>query len=201
MNSLIKKISSITVLLLIIGIMAACSSENVIDPQDEPTTDQLAMLKITEDDETLSSFEPNYNEDDAMGFFGKTNVPIFPIKVGQRMALVSKNLDVVFQGDSAFGTLTKTFNGILFIAASYDSITPGGSNVDTLIKKPFSTTVTRKLIFRKVNNTNNPNKNWRLIAISLPEGGTPNANVEIKKLSIFLPGGIRFKLLLPTTIT
>ncbi len=86
--------------------------------------------------------------------------------------------------------LVKTFEGILFIVASTDPIDGPIDSLDlNVYEKPFTTTITRNLIFVKVNNTDNPRDNWKLSAISLPVGGTPTENIAIESLTIFLPNG------------
>jgi hypothetical protein len=114
---------------------------------------------------------------------------IFPVRVGQKMHIT--NFDVTFdiQGDTAYGEITKTFDGVLFIAASYDEFEPGDTNiVDTLIHKEFTTTITRNVVFVK-GNPLFPERDWRIYSSSLPNGGTRTDNIEITKLTIFLPDG------------
>ena len=181
----------VTLSILLLGTMA-CNEENSLTlPEGEVTTDQQALEKIVETDEAIESFEPNYNEDQAMSFvLGKTAQEIFPVRVGQKMRMIDKNLNVVFEGDTAYGTLTKTFEGILFIVASTDSITENLDRADlTVYKKSFTTTTTRKIIFVKKDNSKNPMKNWKISAVSLVEGGTLTDNVAIKSMTILLPNG------------
>lgn len=168
----------------------ACNEENSLTlPEEEVNSDQTALEKIVELDEAIESFEPNYNEDDAMDFvLGKTATEIFPVRIGQKMRLVEKNLNVVFEGDTAYGTLTKTFDGILFIVASEDSLSLDSLDLN-VYEKPFTTTVTRKIIFVKVDNSDRPLRNWKISAVSLAEGGTLTDNIAIKSMTIFLPNG------------
>ncbi len=189
MKSLISKFNPAIAAFLMLFILIGCSNDNIVNPDEENLSDKEALLKIVDEDEVLGSFELNYNEEDVLGFLGKVNTEIFPVRVGQRMRIVNRNMDITIVGDSAFGKLTKTFEGILFIAASYDSLVPGNPNVDTLIQKPFSTTVTRNIVFKKIDNTSFPKRNWRITAISLPEGGTLTENIKIKELTVFLPNG------------
>lgn len=175
--------------MLILGILSffvACQDESTIQVEDEPTTDQTALEKIADEDSALASFEPNFDEGEAMDFLGKVNTEIYPFKVGHHVKLVSRNLNITFDGDTAYGLLTKVFDGILYIKGSYDS---SAAVPDTLIQKTFSTTVTRKIVFIKVNNTPYPFRNWKISAISLPQGGTLTPNIDITKLTVFLPGG------------
>ncbi|MCX6150639.1 MAG: hypothetical protein NTX22_08965 [Ignavibacteriales bacterium] len=190
LNGNFKKWSAIVLTVLSFIWLAGCAKDNIVESQDN-LSDKQAMEKIADNDESIASFEPNYNEDEAMSFaLGKTTTQIYPVKVGQRMTSVNRNLDVTVNGDTAYGLLTKTFNGILFIAASYEPVDPANNPVvDTLIKKSFTTTITRKIIFVKAANTMRPLDNWKIAAISLPEGGTLTNNIEITKLTIFLANG------------
>ena len=174
---------SISLIIFFIG-----CQESVVDPQDtEPTTDREALQKIADEDSSLQSFDEAFNEEDLMDYgMGKLQAEIFPLKVGHRVHLVSRNLEIDIQGDTAYATLTKNYEGVLFIAASYDS---GATTPDTVIQKPFMAVVTRNLIFVKVAHTNRPLRNWRLAAVSLPEGGVLSDNIDIMKLTIFLPNG------------
>lgn len=173
-------------MLVVLALFIGCK-ESVIEPDStEPTTDQGAMLKLADEDSAVSSFEPNYNEEDAMSFLGKTEAEIYPFRVGHKVRLVNRNLDVNVVGDTAYGTLTKTFEGTLIIAASYSS---GATVPDTVIRKPFTSVITRKIIFVKMGNSPFPFRNWRVAAISLPEGGVSSPNIDIQKLTAFLPNG------------
>lgn len=178
--------------LLLLGVLAffaGCQDEMSVEPinNGEPTTDQGALQKIVDQDSSLASFDVNYDEGGLMDFLGKVDGQIYPIRVGKRMRLVNKNLNITFDGDSiAHGTLTKTFEGVLLIAASYDS---SGGTPDTVIEKPFTSVVTRNLIFKKIRHTDFPLRNWVLAAISLPEGGTQSPNIDITHLTAFLPNG------------
>ncbi len=171
-------------------LVSACNNQDSIVGVDQTTADKDALLKILDADEAIQSFEPNYNEEDAMNFLGKTNTLIYPVRVGQRMRPISRTLDVQFSGDTAYGKVTRTFEGVLFIAASYEPFTWGDSNVvDTIITKEFTTTITRNIVFTKIGNTDNPMHNWRISAISLPEGGTLTENIKINSVTVFLPDG------------
>lgn len=174
----------LTIALLIF--FAGCQ-ESIVDPDAEPTTDKEAMEKIADEDSSLQSFDEVFNEENLMDFgLGKIQADIYPFRVGHRVRLVSRNLTVDIQGDTAYATLTNNYEGVLFIGASYD---PAATAPDTVIQKIFAATVTRNLIFVKVANTPRPVRNWRLAAISLPEGGVLSDNIDIKKLTIFLPNG------------
>jgi len=192
MKNLNSKLALLLASLIFLLSSIACNEEDMLLlPDENIDTDQAALEKIVEEDESISSFDVNYDEEEAMSFIlGKTAEEIFPVKIGQRMKLVEKNLNIVFEGDTAYGTLTKTFEGILFIVASSDSITGDIDSLDLdVYEKPFTTTITRNLIFAKIDNSVNPMKNWKIVSVSLAEGGTLTDNIEIESVSIFLPNG------------
>jgi hypothetical protein len=175
------------VALAMFALFVRCQDEMVIEPVNtDPTTDQGALEKLVDEDSSLSSFDYNYDEEGLMDYLGKVNTEIYPFKVGRKMRLVNRNLSIDFQDSIAYGTLTKTFEGLLLIAASYD---PGATEPDTLIQKPFTAVVTRNIIFKKVANSPYPLRNWVIAAISLPEGGTQSPNIDVMKLTVFLPNG------------
>ena len=188
-----KQIKSLTLAsLLLFGfflLLTACAEKStIVDPANSSDYEQLE--KLVAEDEVLQSFEPNYNEEEAMDIatsgLAKT---IFPVKVGQKMHLIAfdKNFDI--QGDTAYGEITKIFDGTLFIAASFDEFALGDSNiVDTLITKTFTTTVKRFVVFVK-GNPLFPERDWRILSTSLPNGGTDTENISIKKVTVVLPDG------------
>ncbi len=171
---------------LFIFVLTGCDNSTV-DPEDgEPTTDQAAFEKLADEDSSLASFDPNYDEGGLADILGKVTTDIYPLRVGQKMRIVNRTLSVEIVGDTAYGTLTKTFEGVLFIAASYDST---ATQPDSVFQKPFTSVMVRKLIFVRIANTPRPWRNWKIAAISLPEGGTPNRNIDITKTTIIMPDG------------
>lgn len=193
MKNLISKFAIIfSILLLLLSFSACNDDQDILTSDGIEQSDQEVLEKLVDEDESLQSFDINYNEDDAMGYvLGKTATEIYPLKMGQRMVLTSRTLDIVMDDDtSATGILTKSFDGILYIIASTDSLKNifDTNNVD-LYQKLFSTTITRVIKFKKVENSINPERNWKISAISLPEGGTLTENIEITKVTVYLPDG------------
>lgn len=178
-------------LLIVLGSIACNEEDSLLLSDSNTTTDKEALEKMVDADESIQSFELNYNEEETMDYvLGKTSSEIFPIKVGQRMNLIERNLNVIFEGDTAYGTLVKTFEGVLFIVASSDSLNGPIDSLDfDVYEKQFMTTITRQVIFVKVNNTDNPLDNWKINAISLPVGGTLTENIAIESVSVYLPNG------------
>lgn len=190
-STLIKYIVAYFILGLAVFISGCKDSVNAPDVNtSQTTTDPAVFETLANQDETLSSFEPNYNEQDAMAFLGKTLTDFYPIRVGQKMRLVSKNYEVNEVGDTAYVKMTKTFEGVLFIKGSYTPPDFNSSTVaDTLIEKPFTTVMTRNLIFAKKQIGDIPLNNWKLVAASLPSGGTLTDNINITKVTVTYSNG------------
>jgi hypothetical protein len=168
--------------------MIGCQ-ESVNDPgQTEINSDKEALQKIADEDSSIASFEPNYNEEEAMDVLGlgKVQTEIYPLRVGHKVRLVNRDFNVDIVGDTAYATSTRTYEGVLYISATYTS---GETVPDTVIEKPFTSIITRNIIFVRVDSTIFPYRNWKIAAISLPEGGVLSSNIDIKKLTLFLPDG------------
>ncbi len=115
-----RRRSLLKYLLLIIStaifVFAGCKNSPTEPSTTEPTTDNDAMLKIADEDSALASFDTNYNEDDAISFMGKVNTEIYPLKVGIRVHIVNRTMSTDIIGDTAYATLTKTYEGVLLIS-------------------------------------------------------------------------------------
>jgi hypothetical protein len=163
---------------------AGCQNSPIGPTSGSTSTDQEAMAKLVEQDSSISSFQSNYNEDGAMSYMGKTNTAIYPIRVGQKVHLVNRNIDYTIMGDSAYAKVTSTFEGVLYIYASYAS---GKDSADTTIQKPFTSVITRNVIFIKTpGDTNATYRHWRIAAVSLASGGVVSPNINITKITVFL---------------
>lgn len=191
-NSAKKELITFGVLLIALLTMiyaTGCSKDNGVTDPNGNLTDQQAMQKIIDEDEELSSFEPNYNEQGLMRLaLAKVNTEIYPVRVGHRVVPVSKELKVEFTGDTAYGLSTTVYSGTLFIAASYEPVNSDDTlKIDTVITKDFSSTITRKVMFIKKSDGKSAIDRWKIAAISLPEGGIFTENVMINKLTLILP--------------
>ena len=189
-----KQLLKFTLNLLLISafflLATACTeNESIVDPTG--TSDIEQLQKLIDNDDIIQSFEPNYNEEEAMDLlFPGLAKAIFPVRVGQKMKLIDRNETFDIQNDTAYGEVIRTYEGTLKIAASYEEFAPGDSNVvDTLIEKNFITTITRSIVFVKATNNIIPEREWRIYKMSLPNGGTDTENIKIIKLTIILPDG------------
>ncbi|MGA8262967.1 MAG: hypothetical protein WB779_00835 [Ignavibacteriaceae bacterium] len=149
--------------------------------------DKQAMTQITELDSVIASFDPNFNESQSDSYLGKVNNAVTPYFVWQHVILTNKTYDFtpagdsVNIGDSVYVKLTKTYQGVLNIAASNrDTLT----RPDTIITKNFTTTVVTRLLFQRIDTTSNPMHNWKLLGVSLVSGGTNTGNFQINSLTL-----------------
>jgi hypothetical protein len=175
--------------LLFVGIIlfvVGCQDNSIEPTTAQTSTDKQAVVDAINSDSLLASFDPSFNEDGAITYLNKTQAEIKPFKVWQKMQLVNKVVDVTYNADTAYAHITKTFNGTLFIASSYDS---SATRPDTIIQKSFTSVITRNAILVKIAKEDTTKNHWVVKAISLPEGGTPESNINITKLTVFLPNG------------
>ncbi len=180
--------NSAFILLLIAGfsLFVGCQDNSVDVTEDANSVAKQEVLQAIDSDSLLISFEPNYNEEGVLNYLQKVDAEIKPFKVWHRMKLIDRNVDVSFDEDTAYAHITNTFEGTLFIASSYDasSVKP-----DTVIKKSFTSIVTRNVVLVKIANTENQRRNWVVTEVSLPQGGTQSANIEIQKVTVTFPNG------------
>ncbi len=175
--------------ILIFGLYG-CDKVGLFETESQSGSLDTALKSITANDPAVQSFEPNFNETTVMSVVGGLAKEIYPLKIGQNLKMVDSNLDFQANADTAYGYLTQKFEGELLIAASYrkpDSTKT--ARVDTLIRKPYSTTVTRVIKYVKVGNTGNQSSDWRVIAVSLVSGGTNTANIDIKRITVTFSDG------------
>ena len=183
-----KIILAVSFLMILIFGLYGCDKTNPLEAGSQSVNS--ALQTITANDPAVQSFEPNYNETTVMSIVGGLAKEIYPVKVGQNLKLVDSKLDFQQQADTAYGYLTQKFEGELLIAASYQqSITGNPVRVDTLIHKPYSTTVTRVIKYVKIGNTGNQLNDWRVIAVSLASGGSNTTNIDIKKITVTFTDG------------
>lgn len=168
----------------IILLFSGCQDPTSVESADQNISEKQAIINLLNEDSAIVSFEPNFDEGGTMQILGKISAEIYPLRVGHKMKLTNHNVDVNIQNDTAYAFITNTFDGQLFIAATYD---PNSTEPDTVIKKSFTSVITRNAILVKRNNTRFPRLNWKVAAISLPEGGTLNPGIDITKLTVYLP--------------
>jgi hypothetical protein len=113
---------------------------------------------------------------------GKVNGEISPIKFGRRGQFRLEQMTVDYPEDGhAVATVIYSFDGDFFVVAE-NSTDPNAYG--TLYKKEMKNTVTRKAIFRKVANSNNPKQNWKLRGVSGSELRSPDTNLIFSSILI-----------------
>jgi hypothetical protein len=143
--------------------------------------DKQAMSQMADQDSVVASFDPNYNESQADNYLGKIDNAVTPYFVWQHVILTNKTYSFTTVGDSAYLKLTKTYQGVLNIAASnQDTLT----RPDTIITKNFTSTLVTQLLFQRIDSTSNPMLNWKLLGVSLVSGGTNTSNFKINSLTL-----------------
>ncbi|MBI5217046.1 MAG: hypothetical protein HY960_14925 [Ignavibacteriae bacterium] len=173
--------------------LVGCSKDDAVTP---PTTDAQAIEEMLTSVDSVAEFsesdEATISDPDEMEWekygFSKTTIPVKVFKWGRRVNSVDRDVTVFREGDSvAVATMTKVFRGHLVIAASYEDT---AHHADTIIRKPFSERVQRRVKFIRVASTDNPRRNWKPIAISLVAGGiVPDSlnKFDIEKLEVIAP--------------
>jgi len=135
-------LSSLLISITFAAVISSCKDPlDVNDPQFGSSQSQR-FLKIAETSSSVNSFTPNYSEDQAMALAGTLGKDLYPVRIGQKMKLVDKNLTLVKDSTTAVGTLVQTFEGTLIIEGSFQQPTIGiRSHVDTTLQKSFSSTI------------------------------------------------------------
>ena len=180
------------VLILFFAAFIGCKNSPTDPTDNSQTTEKAALEKMVIDDPAISSFEANYDEEEMMEMsgpmgLGKTTSEIFPVKVGRKITSVTRTFTINEISDTiAEGNLVIVFTGNLLIGVTKDTST---RVIDTVITKPFVTTVERNVKFVKVANTDNPKLNWRIASSSVTKGGTNSPNIYIKSIKAYLPSG------------
>ncbi len=167
------------------ALMSGCKDPlGINNPRSVNSSDTQKFMKIADKSSSVNSFTPNYTDDQAMALAGSLAKELYPIRIGQKMKLVDKSLILSKDSTSALGTLIQNYAGELTIEGSFQKPTLGiNARVDTTIHKTFLTTVTRMIKYNKVSNTGNDTLDWKIYAISLPNGGTDGDNIQIVKMT------------------
>ncbi len=183
----------ITSLVIVVGILLniGCSDQvSINDPLDPNSPTAKALLKITDSSPSVNSFTANYSEDGSTDFSGTLGKEFYPFKIRQNLTQTNRTLTLVKDSTTATGTLVQEFEGELIIKGTFQKPTYGvHPGPDTTITKPFSTTITRFIKYEKVSDTGNDTVDWKIVAVSLPAGGTAGEDVQITKLTLTAQDG------------
>lgn len=175
-------------------ILPGCSNNNTSGPivgvkgdlqaiQQIVTEDSLAEL-VFSDEGTLDDGGPIEDS------FEKTLTPVKPFGWERTIGKITRSIDVDIIGDSiAIATVTKTISGELKLYVSYSD---SALSADTVVQKPFSERVQRKIRFRRIARSTTYERNWRPVGITLVVGGAQPDSVNkftISSIEISFPAG------------
>jgi hypothetical protein len=111
--------------------------------------------------------------------------PIFPRRFGRIVHSIERTFQYEPQNDSiVVVTMTRTILGDFRIL--YATSVLGAA--DDIVNKPFIEENVRKARFLKVANTGVPESDWKLVALSLLEGGTIERRFGIESLTVHFRG-------------
>ena len=152
----------------------------------EPVEDKYTVFQELMDADPLFTSDGSLlagDQDVPTSSLMKTTAPIIPLIWGRQVTSASRSVTFVEQSDTlVIGTITGTIMGNVKIAA-LDSL---GDTTLTIVSKPFTETLTRKVKFYRIANTNRVRDNWRMREISALKGGTTNSLITIDQLQAIL---------------
>lgn len=195
-------------LLLLTVYLSGCSknpteSGNTYMSDDDYLKAVVSNGYNNEDDDEDNLMSKEYNDLNQGGavFDDENNPPPMNpydslYKWGRRITNVNINLNITNEGDSIKNVIvTRTITGN-FVIVGYL-----GSNLDS-VSKPYVETMSRKISFKRVNNFNDPARNWRLYKVGVLDGQTTSpqlgtSKVQMNKAEVFINGILTYTLLGP----
>ena len=115
----------------------------------------------------------------------------YRIRFGRQITDRERTVDFTIDGDTAIGVVNYMINGV-FMAEARDTSTM--EVIDSIgFSKEFSSTMTRKVKYARVDNSNNPDGySWRIIALTPLTGGAGDkvsiTSVEVYDLNLSVTG-------------
>ena len=115
----------------------------------------------------------------------------YRIRFGRQITDRERTVDFTIDGDTAIGVVNYMINGV-FMAEARDTSTM--DVIDSIgFSKEFSSTMTRKVKYARVDNSNNPDGySWRIIALTPLTGGAGDkvsiTSVEVYDLNLSVTG-------------
>ena len=193
-----KYIYTITLLLMFISI-------GCVDIDQDEDYDKSELLKILDEDDAagIDGFDDGglLDLDYDMGLeligsgrtFGDTLAygEGYRIRFGRQITDRERTVDFTIDGDTAIGVVNYMINGV-FMAQAKDTSTM--EVIDSIgFSKESSSTMTRKVKYARVDNSNNPDGySWRIIALTPLTGGAGDkvsiTSVEVYDLNLSVTG-------------
>jgi len=166
--------------------IGGCSEtgDQILTPSFSEAKEYFAS--VINNDEFFTTEEPSLEDGEALPASyglgqGKANDLGQSVLFGKKIEKVRRDVTYEQESDTVvIATVTKTITGQFLVIRRLNH--PG---LDTLVRKPFVETATRKARFLRVGSADLPPwKAWKLDAISLLLGGTENDDVVIKRLVV-----------------
>ena len=185
-----KYIYTITLLLMFISI-------GCVDIDQDEDYDKSELLRILDEDDAagIDGFDDGglLDLDYDMGLelvgSGRTLGDTlaygegYRIRFGRQITDRERTVDFTIDGDTAIGVVNYMINGV-FMAQAKDTSTM--EVIDSIgFSKEFSSTMTRKVKYARVDNSNNPDGySWRIIALT-PLAGGAGDKVSITSVEVY----------------
>jgi hypothetical protein len=142
--------------------------------------DQTAMGSLISQDALFSTDKTALN--DNVQTLAKTDSAILPHGWGRKIDNTSRSVVYDHLNDTTvLATVTNTLTGQVWIRIKRNTLK------DTIIYKPLSETITRKVEFRQASIAGFDSlRNWKMTAISGVQGGTVNSGLIIQNVTFFI---------------
>ena len=193
-----KYIYTITLLLMFISI-------GCVDIDKDEDYDKSELLKILDEDDAagIDGFDDggllDLDYDMGLELIGSGRIlgdtlaygEGYRIRFGRQITDRERTVDFTIDGDTAIGVVNYMINGV-FMAEARDTSTM--EVIDSIgFSKEFSSTMTRKVKYARVDNSNNPDGySWRIIALTPLTGGAGDkvsiTSVEVYDLNLSVTG-------------
>jgi hypothetical protein len=152
---------------------------------------------VLENDDFFTSEEDVLDDGNDNGMFFKDGNPEpFNIPIRLKRSVLSIEREFIFDfsddNNTAVVTMMRTIEGVFRIRGQMTSDALG-SIPDTTIEKYFTETSIRMAKFEKIDDTGTAENDWTLTALSLLEGGTPEAGFAISHLKMTFGGERTFE--------
>jgi hypothetical protein len=137
---------------------------------DEATIDDGGMRP-----DDYESLLPASGAPAAAGLHGLLADSLIPLRWGRHITGVTRTSEATIIGDSIANVLlTKTITGEFRVG--YGTRTPDTTIVDTVVDKPFTNVVQRKVTFRRIARHEDKFRNWIPVAVTMVLGKTQGGN-------------------------